>query len=88
MTAPNEVHRGQSAPSTLIREHNVTIEVAESDLQSGFKRLSDRCTADTENHCTILESDVSSGHFSSGLIKLHIDPKAVEDLIGFAAALG
>ena len=80
--------REQSAQGTLSREHNVTIEIAESDLQSGFKRLNDRCMADIENHCTILESDVSSGRFSSGLIKLRIDPKAVEDLIGFAASLG
>ena len=31
---------------------------------------------------------MSSGQFSTGLIKLRIDPKVVEDLIGFAAGLG
>ena len=77
-----------SARGTVSREHSVTIEVPESDLHSSFQRLSDRCTADTANHCTILQSDVSSGQFSTGLIKLRIDPKAVEDLIGFAAGLG
>ena len=77
-----------SARGTLSREHSVTIEVPESDLRSGFQRLTDRCTADTANHCTILQSDVSSGQFVSGLVKLRIDPKAVEDLIGFAAGLG
>jgi hypothetical protein len=86
------VAQGQRAPSahgsTLSREHFVTIEVAESDLHSSFQRLSDRCTADSANHCTILQSDVSSGQFSSGLIKLRIDPSAVEGLIGFAAGLG
>jgi Domain of unknown function (DUF4349) len=72
----------------LSREHSVTVEVPESELRSSFQRLSDRCTTDTANHCTLLQSDVSSGQFSTGLIKLRIDPKAVEDLIGFAAGLG
>jgi hypothetical protein len=80
--------RTDLAQSTLSRQHSVTIEVAESDLHSSFQRLSDRCTADSANHCTVLQSDVSSGQFPSGLIKLRIDPKAVEDLIGFAAGLG
>jgi Domain of unknown function (DUF4349) len=80
--------RAEAAHSTLSREHGVTIEVLESDLHSGFQRLTDRCTADAANHCTILQSDVSSGQYSAGLIKLRIDPKAVEDLIGFAASLG
>jgi hypothetical protein len=80
--------RAESAHSTLSREHSVTIDVPESDLHSAFQRLTDRCTADSASHCTILQSDVSSGQFSSGLIKLRIDPKAVEDLIGFAAGLG
>jgi acyl transferase domain-containing protein len=80
--------RDQSARDTLSREHSVTIDVAESALHPAFQRLSDRCTADAANHCAILQSDVSSGQFSSGLIKLRIDPKAVEDLIGFAASLG
>jgi hypothetical protein len=83
-----QAQRAESAHGTLSREHSLTIEVAESDLHSGFQRLSDRCTADSANHCAILQSDVTSGQFSSGLIKLRIDPKAVEDLISFAAGLG
>lgn len=84
----SQAQRADSAHNTLSREHSVTVEVAESALQLDFQRLYDRCTADSANHCTILQSDVSTGHFPSGLIKLRIDPKAVEDLIGFAAALG
>ncbi len=74
--------------STLSREHSVSIEVSESDLRSGFQSLIDRCTADAANHCAILQSDVSSGQYTAGLIKLRIDPNAVEDLIGFATRLG
>ena len=80
--------RTEQAHGKLSREHSVTIEVAESELRSSFQRLTDRCVTDTGNHCTILQSDVSSGQSSSGLIKLRIDPGAVEDLVGFAATLG
>jgi hypothetical protein len=80
--------RTEQAHGILSREHSVTIEVAESELRSSFQRLTDRCVADSANHCTILQSDVSSGPLSSGLIKLRIDPGAVEDLVGFAAGLG
>ena len=80
--------RADSAQGTLSREHSVTVEVPESALNSSFQRLTDRCTADSANHCAILQSEVSSGQFSTGLIKLRIDPKVVEDLIGFAAGLG
>ncbi len=78
----------EAAHSTLSREHSVTIEVPESDLSARFQRLSDRCTADLADHCDILQSDVSSGRSASGLIKLRIDPNAVEGLIAFAASLG
>jgi len=37
---------------------------------------------------TILQSDVSSGHLASGLIKLRIDPAAVSGLVAFVATLG
>lgn len=84
----SQAMRAEATHNTLSREHSVTIEVAESDLHSSFQRLTDRCTADSANHCTILQSDVSSGQFSAAYIKLRIDPKAVEDLIGFAAGLG
>jgi hypothetical protein len=72
----------------LSREHSVTIEVPESDLSSRFQRLTDRCEADSTDHCAILQSDVSGGQSASGLIKLRIDPQAVENLIAFAASLG
>jgi hypothetical protein len=78
----------ERAHSTLSREHSLTVEVPESDLAARFQRLADRCMADVANHCTILQSDVSSGQAASGLIKLRIDPKAVADLVAFVATLG
>ena len=80
--------RSAEAHGTLSREHTATINVAEADLAERFRRLSERCTSDSADHCTILQSDVSTGPFASGLIRLRIDPDAVEALISFAASLG
>jgi hypothetical protein len=44
--------------------------------------------ADSDHHCTILQSDLSSGQARAGLIKLRIDPAAVEELVVFAAGFG
>ncbi len=66
----------------------MVVDVPEADLAAGFRRVSDRCTSDSEHHCTILQSDLSSGDAPSGLIKLRIDPPAVEHLITFAVGQG
>jgi hypothetical protein len=80
--------RADQEHGTLSREHSVTVEVPETELDARFQRLADRCKTDSAHHCTILRSDVSTGQFASGLIKLRVDPGAVEDLIAFAASLG
>ena len=72
--------------STLSREHHIVVEVRESDLQARFRRVADRCSADTADHCTILQSDLSTGDSPAGQMRLRIDPSAVEDLIAFASA--
>jgi hypothetical protein len=87
LLAPKQ-QRAAETHGTLSREHTATIAVSESDLAEGFRRLSERCTSDAADHCTILQSDVSTGPFASGLIRLRIDPDAVESLISFAASLG
>ena len=74
--------------STLSREHTVVVDVPETELAGGFRRVADRCTSDSEHSCTILQSDLSSGDAPSGLIKLRIDPAAVEDLVSFVARQG
>jgi hypothetical protein len=74
--------------NTLSREHSAEIDVPEADLATSFRRVTDRCAADSEHHCVILQSDLSSGQYASGLVKLRIDPAAVEDLVSFASSLG
>jgi hypothetical protein len=73
---------------TLSREHSVTIDVPEIELETRFRRVVDRCTADSAHHCMLLQSDLSTGQFPAGVIKLRIDPDAVEDLVTFAGNLG
>jgi hypothetical protein len=80
--------RAAETHGTFSREHTATITVPAADLAERFRRLSERCTSDSADHCTILQSDVSTGPFASGLIKLRIDPDAVDALISFAAGLG
>jgi len=74
--------------STLSRQHSVVVDVPEDALEGSFHRVSARCETDAVHHCTILQSDLSTGQYPSGLIKLRIDPGAVEDLIAFASGLG
>ncbi len=84
--APKESAASESG--TLSREHSIVVDVPQTELDTSFRRVAGRCTADSVHHCTILQSDLSSGQSPSGLIKLRIDPSAVEDLIGFASGLG
>jgi len=71
--------------STLSRQHTVVVDVPETELASDFRRVTDRCTSDSEHNCTILQSDLSASDAPSGFIKLRIDPAAVEDLVSFVA---
>jgi hypothetical protein len=80
--------RASPEHGTLSREHSVVIDVPETELESAFRRVADRCGADSSHHCIILQSDLSTGQYPSGLIKLRIDPGAVEDLVSFASGLG
>src|SRR5260370_41017116 len=58
---------------TLSRAHALVIDVPETDLEAKFRRVVDRCAGDSAHGCTIPQSDLTTGHFPSGLIKLRID---------------
>jgi len=76
--APMTVQNLRTPPenNTLSREHTVVIDVSEAALETGFRKVVDRCMADSDHHCTILQSNLSSGQWPAGLIKLRIDPAA------------
>ena len=80
--------RSPPGSNTLSREHSAEIDVPELDLAASFRRVTDRCTADSAHHCVILQSNLSSVQYASGLVKLRIDPAGVEDLVSFASRLG
>jgi hypothetical protein len=88
--APATVQKLRTPPenNTLSREHTIVIDLSDAALETGFRKVVDRCMADSDHHCTILESNLSSGQWPAGLIKLRIDPTAVEDLVAFASGLG
>jgi len=77
-----------SAANTLGREHDVGIAIPGRDLESSFRRIVERCTADFAHHCTLLQSDLASGQFPYGVIKIRTDPDAVDPLIAFATHFG
>jgi hypothetical protein len=83
-----QMNRAAQGQGTLSREHSAEIDVPESDLTSSFRHVMDRCAADSEHHCVILQSDLSSGQYPSGLVKLRMDPAGVEDMISFATGFG
>jgi hypothetical protein len=74
--------------STLAREHSLLLDVSESQLEGQFGKVLERCTADVQQHCTIMQSDLSSGAAPSGSIRLRIDPEAVDGLVSFVISLG
>jgi hypothetical protein len=88
VSVASKVQRESPEHSTLSREHSVVIDVPESELETRFRSVADHCATDSAHHCTILQSDLSTGQYPSGLIKLRIDPGAVEDLVAFASSLG
>lgn len=84
----SSVAQAAEKTNTLSRTHDIAIKVSERDLEARFRSVADRCTADTVHHCTILQSDLSSSERPSGLIKLRIDPAAVEEFCSFVASQG
>ena len=84
----SKVAQDEENTNTLSRTHAIAIKVSESDLAARFRSVSDRCVADAEHHCTILQSELSSSDRPSGLIKLRIDPAAVEEFFSFVISQG
>lgn len=74
--------------NTLSREHNLVLDVSESQLEGRFGQVLDRCRTDAQRHCTIMQSDLSSGAAPAGSIRLRIDPEAVEGFVSFVSGLG
>lgn len=79
---------GAGAAGALSREYEVDIDVPENALERRYRLLVDRCGADTQHHCTLLESDLSIGDNPSARVRVRIDPPATEALISYAASLG
>lgn len=68
----------------LSYEHNLNIQLEKDALAIKYKALTDHCAADRDNNCTILESELSSGSYSYGKIKVRITPAGVEQFLTLA----
>jgi hypothetical protein len=68
----------------LSYEHNLSIQLGKDALAIKYKTLTDHCAADRDNNCTILESELSSGSYNYGKIKVRITPAGVGQFLTLA----
>lgn len=72
----------------LSYEHNLSVELKKDAPAEKYKALIEHCNADRENNCTILESELSSGNYSRGEIKIRIEPAGVNKFLALAGNKG
>lgn len=72
----------------LAYEHFITIDVKEEDLSRSYTSTLEKCIAEKENDCTILDSNISKGTHPSATIRLRIQPEGAKDLIQFVSNMG
>jgi len=68
----------------LSYEHNLSIQLEKDALAIKYKALTDHCATDRDNNCTILESELSSGNYNYGKIKVRITPAGVKQFLTLA----
>lgn len=72
----------------LSYEHSLSVELEKAALATKFKALTDQCSADRENNCTLLETDFSGGSYTYARIKLRVAPTGVEKILALAGDNG
>ena len=68
----------------LSYEHSLSIQLEHDDLAVKYKTLTDHCTSDRDNNCTILESELTAGNYTYGKIKIRIAPTGVQQFLTLA----
>ena len=66
-------------------EHHVSVEVDESDLEASFQNTLNKCADDTEHACEILYSNLNTGDYPSGDLRMRVKKDGVAVLIETAA---
>lgn len=73
----------------LAYEYHLSIEVKKSDLKKEYDKLTNACSSDRTNDCTILEAKISMNeHYSDADIRLRIKPPGVTSITKIASSGG
>ncbi|MBU4318620.1 MAG: DUF4349 domain-containing protein [Proteobacteria bacterium] len=74
--------------SYLAYEHFFTIDTSNENISESYYATLDVCTNNKDLHCTVLDSQLSSGNEPSAYIKIRVKPEGIKDLIKIAAQKG
>ena len=72
----------------LAYEHSIVVDTSEDLLAASHAALIAACAKDRENLCTVLNSNISHGGYSSASIRMRVKPDGVDALAGLAAGAG
>ena len=56
----------------LAYEHTLVVDTNEDKLADSFKSITDACTADRENQCTVLHSEINHGSYNRASIRMRV----------------
>jgi len=72
----------------LAYEHSIVVDTSEDLLAESHAAVLDACAADRESLCTVLNSNISLGGYSSASVRMRVKPEGVDALAGLAAGAG
>jgi len=72
----------------LAYEHSIVVDTSENLLTESHTAVIDACAEDRENLCTVLNSNINHGGYSSASIMMRLKPEGVDALAGLAAGAG
>ena len=84
----SEMLATRQSGSAMAYVHSLVVDVREDQIATSVTQILDACKSDRANNCTVLESEVSSGAYPTGSIRVRINPQGVEALLNLTASLG
>ncbi|MCF6319669.1 MAG: DUF4349 domain-containing protein [Proteobacteria bacterium] len=81
-------NRAANGESYLAYEHSVTIDVTKEALKTTFNSAIEACVKDSQNQCTILYSEISSGDFATASIRMRLKSEGIDPILTISAKEG
>lgn len=78
----------QRGSEFLAYEHELVVDTEEDKLAESFKSVTDACSADRENQCTVLHSEIFHGDYNRASVRMRVKPEGVDALANLAAGSG